>query len=274
MATRPQVMVDVNCDMGESYGAFCIGSDAEILPWISSANVACGFHGGDALVMNRTVQMAKARGVAVGAHPSFPDLQGFGRRRMDVPPAELQAILVYQIGALRAFTEIHGIALQHVKPHGALSNMASENPDVAKVVAEAVRLVNPNLILLAPFGSRLAQAGKEAGLKVALEVFADRRYEADGSLRSRQHGNALLTQPEEVVQHVLGMVLENRITAVDGLHIPVKAHSVCIHGDSPGAVEFARRVHQALEAHSVQIQPLAQVIAILRQDDGDAGRRG
>lgn len=253
-------VVDINCDLGESFGAFQVGNDGAILSHVTSANVACGFHGGDPLVIHNTIRLAKEQGVAVGAHPSYPDLQGFGRRVMELTPPELFAAVVYQIGAVQAMAQAQQLPLQHAKPHGALSNQASVNRNLAQTIVEAMQAVDPHLILLAPFGSELEQAGVAAGLSVAREVFADRAYEANGTLRNRRYADALLDSEEQVEEHVLNMILEGYIVAVDGTRIPVKADSICIHGDGPNGPQFARRVRQALLSHGVDVRPLGETM--------------
>ncbi|QQE78727.1 LamB/YcsF family protein [Alicyclobacillus sp. SO9] len=255
--------MDLNSDVGESYGAFTIGQDEDMVPLVSSINVACGFHGGDPAVIHNTIHLAKQHGVGVGAHPSFPDLQGFGRRPMQMKPDDLYASIIYQIGAVEAFTRIHSLSLQHVKPHGALNNLACVDRGVAEVVVKAVKDYDSNLILLAPFGSQLDLAGDDGGLTVASEVYADRNYEPDGTLRSRNYDDALLTGSSEVVQHVLHMIKNHEIVAVDGTSIPVEADSICLHGDGQTAVELAKAVRTALEREGIAIQPLA----VLKQRD-------
>ncbi len=249
--------VDLNCDMGESYGAYVIGNDAAVLPHVTSINVACGFHGGDPGVMQRTVHAAVAHGVAIGAHPGLPDLIGFGRREMSVTAQDVYDMTVYQIGALQAVATAGGTTLQHVKPHGALYNMAAINPPLADAIARAVRDVDRRLILLGLSGSALLSAGSALGLRTASEVFADRNYQADGTLVPRSQANALIHDADAAVAHVVGMVRAHEVTAVDGTVVPVVAHSICIHGDAPGAALFAERIRSALAAAHVSVMALA-----------------
>ncbi len=248
--------VNLNADLGESFGAWTMGRDDEMLALVDSANVACGFHAGDPAVMRRTVALAKRHGVSVGAHPSFPDLQGFGRRRMDVAEAELEALLVYQIGALAAIARAEGTAVTHVKPHGALNNMACVDPKLARCVARAVRAVDPALILLAPVLSQLAAAGQEAGLPVVEEVFADRAYADDGTLVPRSQPGAVLHGADACVAHVLRMVETGALHSINGVELPVRVQSICVHGDDPQAVATAKAVGDALRAAGWRRVPL------------------
>jgi 5-oxoprolinase (ATP-hydrolysing) subunit A len=240
-------LLNLNADLGESFGAWRMGRDEAMLDVVNSANVACGFHAGDPLVMRRTVIEAAKRGVSLGAHPSFPDLQGFGRRRMEIPPAELEAMLIYQIGALAALARAEGQRIAHVKPHGALNNMACADIELARCVARAVRACDEGLILLAPVRSKLVEAGQEAGLTVVEEIFADRAYLPDGNLVPRSQPGAVLHDPDDCVRHVMGIVESGAITAIDGQRLPVQAQSVCVHGDNDHAVQTARAVRGALE---------------------------
>jgi UPF0271 protein len=233
-----------------------MGRDDEMLALVDSANVACGFHAGDPAVMRRTVALAKRHGVSVGAHPSFPDLQGFGRRRMDIAGAELEALLVYQIGALAAIARAEGSAVTHVKPHGALNNMACVDPTLARCVARAVRAVDPALILLAPVLSQLAAAGQEAGLPVVEEVFADRAYADDGTLVPRSQPGAVLHGADACVAHVLRMVENGALHSINGVELPVRVQSICVHGDDPQAVATAQAVGDALRAAGWRRVPL------------------
>ena len=242
--------VDLNADLGESFGAWTMGNDAELLTVVTRANVACGFHAGDPLVMRRTVRMAAARGVVVGAHPGFPDLQGFGRRRMELAPDELQAALIYQIGALAAICRVEGVTLTHVKPHGALNNMACANEALARVVIQAVRDYDPALPVLVPARSALERVARTIGHPVLLEVFADRTYQDDGQLVPRSEPGAVLHDPEAAVVHVLRMLDAGGLVTCSGavLHTPID--SICVHGDGPQALETARRLRRALDARA------------------------
>ena len=238
--------INLNADLGESFGAWSMGDDTAMLQVVNSANVACGFHAGDPLVMQHTVATAKRFGVSVGAHPAFPDLQGFGRRRMDIPAGELAAMLIYQIGALGAFARAEGLAVTHVKPHGALNNMACVDRTLAATVARAVRRLDPGLILLAPALSQLAVAGREAGLAVIEEIFADRAYLDDGSLVPRAQSGAMIHGAEACLQHVLDILNAGALISINGKRLPVKAQSICVHGDNPEAVATARAIRHGL----------------------------
>jgi len=248
--------VDLNCDLGESFGNYTCGLDAEVIPHISSANVACGFHASDPLVMMKTVALAKQHGVSVGAHPGYPDLVGFGRRNMTVSPAELKAMVQYQIGALQAFCKAQGVVLQHVKPHGAMYNMAAKERKLADAICEAIGEVDSSLILLGLSGSRMLEAAKETGLPWASEVFADRAYEEDGSLTPRALPGSVITDEEEAIARVLQMVQNGTVTSRSGKTIPIQADSICLHGDGVKAVEFAKRIRAELTAAGVEIVPL------------------
>lgn len=248
--------VDLNCDLGESFGTYRCGSDSEVIPHISSANVACGFHASDPLWMSRTVQLAKQYSVAIGAHPGFPDLVGFGRREMSVSIPELKAMVQYQIGALQAFCKANQIPLRHVKPHGAMYNMAAKNKDMARAICEAVAEVDDSLILLGLSGSQMLEAAKEVGLPWASEVFADRSYEEDGSLTPRSRPDAVITDEEQAIDRVLQMVLHGTVTARGGKTIAIQADSICLHGDGTKAVEFARRIRQTLTDAGISILAL------------------
>lgn len=262
--------VDLNCDMGESFGAYRIGADDDVLPHVTSANVACGFHGGDPGVMRRTVAAASALGVAVGAHPGLPDLAGFGRRAMDVTPEEVYDLVVYQVGALAAFAAAARGALQHVKPHGALYNMAAADAALADAVARAVRDVDAGLALFGLAGSHLVAAAEGAGLRAVSEVFADRTYMPDGSLVSRRRADALVTDADTAVERAVRMVREGRVRAVGGDDVAIRAETICLHGDGAHAAEFARRLRAALEAGGVDVRAVGRGGA---GDTGDAGAR-
>lgn len=250
--------VDLNCDLGESFGNYKCGLDEEVIRYISSANVACGFHASDPAVMARTVALARENGVSVGAHPGYPDLQGFGRRDMDASPAEVKAMVQYQIGALEAFCTAQGISLAHVKPHGAMYNMAGRDEALAEAICEGIYEVDPGLVLLGLSGSRMLEAAKRTGLKCAKEVFADRAYEEDGTLVARNVPGAMITDEEEAVERVLRIVKDGVVTAITGRDIEVAADSVCIHGDGPKALAFAAKIREALEREAVRIVPLGK----------------
>lgn len=250
--------VDLNCDLGESFGNYKCGLDEEVIRYISSANVACGFHASDPAVMARTVALAGENGVSVGAHPGYPDLQGFGRRDMDASPAEVKAMVQYQIGALEAFCAAQGISLVHVKPHGAMYNMAGRDEALAEAICEGIYEVDPGLVLLGLSGSRMLEAAKRTGLKCAKEVFADRAYEEDGTLVARNVPGAMITDEKEAVERVLRIVKDGVVTAITGRDIEVTADSVCIHGDGPKALAFAAKIREALEREAVRIVPLGK----------------
>ncbi len=246
--------IDLNCDMGESYGAWTMGQDQALLDLVTSANIACGFHAGDPATMLRAVQLAVAKGVALGAHPSLPDLQGFGRRTMAVTPEETRGLTLYQMGALDAFAKAAQTRLHHVKPHGALYNMAAKDRSLADAIAGAVRDFDPSLILVGLSGSELIRAGERIGLRCASEVFADRGYEGDGSLSPRGQPGAMITDEDIAVARVLRMVLEGRVETRTGMEVALQADTVCIHGDQPKALAFARRLRSALEEAGVEVR--------------------
>ena len=250
--------IDLNCDMGESFGMYKMGLDEEVIKYISSANVACGFHAGDPQWMRETVHLAEVHGVAVGAHTSFPDLVGFGRRNIEVSPDEARNDVIYQIGALQAFTSGH--RLQHVKPHGAMYNRAVVDEDLARSICEAILEVDSDLILIALAGSRWVDIAQDMGLRVAREIFADRALNPDGTLVSRSEDGSVLHDVDEVADRSLRMVREGKATAIDGDTIEVDADSLCIHGDTPGAVEMAKVLRQQLDAESITVTPLSQLV--------------
>ena len=252
--------IDLNCDLGESFGNYKMGLDDEVIRHISSANVACGFHASDPLVMQKTVALAKENGVCIGAHPGFPDLVGFGRRNMSVSPAEAKAFVQYQIGALDAFCKAAGVKLCHVKPHGALYNMAGKDEILAQAVCEGIFEYDSNLILLGLSGSKMIEAGKKIGLRTASEVFADRAYEADGSLVARSKPGAVITDENLAVSRVVEMVKNGRVTSITGNEIEIKADSICLHGDGVKAVEFAKRIKEELLKNDVEIVPLRELV--------------
>jgi UPF0271 protein len=252
--------INLNADLGESFGAWTMGDDAALLGVVNSANIACGFHAGDPLVMRNTVRTALAAGVGLGAHPAYPDLQGFGRRPMTLAPAELEAMILYQVGALAGMAAAEGGRLSHVKPHGALNNQACEDAALADVVARAVRSFDRELILLAPALSELQAAGQRAGLAVAAEIFADRAYTDAATLVPRSRPGAVIHDPDAVVAHVLRMLQAGGIVAASGKLLPTAMHSICVHGDKPGAVDNARRLRAALQAEGWQMAGLDEVI--------------
>jgi len=245
--------VDLNCDMGESFGAWTLGQDAAVLPFVTSANIACGFHAGDPGVMRQTVRAALSNHVAIGVHPGLPDLVGFGRRDLAISPEEAFDMTVYQLGALGAVARAEGGHLHHLKPHGALYNMAATNAALAQAIAEAVYRVQPELILYGLAGSELTKAGERLGLKTAHEVFADRTYQTNGTLTPRRQPDALVTSADAAVAQVLRMVREGKVRSQQGPDVAIRADTVCLHGDGPHALEFAQRLHGALREADVRL---------------------
>ena len=251
------MQVDLNCDMGESFGVYTIGNDEGAMKSITSANIACGFHAGDPSVARRTVRLARDAGVAVGAHPGFPDLVGFGRREMQATVAEVEDLVLYQVSALSGIALAEGIHLQHVKAHGALYNMAVKNLTLAEAISRAVASLDPSLILFGPPGSALLSAGESAGVPVASETFADRTYEADGTLTPRSRPGAVLHDPEQILERVLHMLREQSITAVDGSVLELSTQTICIHGDTAGALEISSRLRTGLETSGIKVCSLS-----------------
>lgn len=253
--------IDINCDLGESFGNFKIGHDAEIMPFITSANIACGFHASDPVVMARTVKLATENKVAIGAHPGFPDLMGFGRRHMNLSNEEVKNIIIYQIGALEAFAKAAGTDLQHVKPHGALYNAAAKNEAYAKAIIEAINASNSRLILFALANSKMARAAAEAGLRVAHEVFADRAYNSDSNLVSRSVVGAVIEDAKAVSERAVKMVEEKEVTTADGQTIKfTEVHTICVHGDTLNAVGLAKAVKKALLAADIEVAPVGTFV--------------
>lgn len=250
--------IDLNSDLGESFGAYSIGDDEAMMPEITSANVACGLHGGDPLVMEHTVRLAREHGVGIGAHPGFPDLVGFGRREMRLSLAELRTTVVYQIGALWAFARAQGAALQHVKGHGALNNMAANDEPQSRAIVEAVRSVDPDLIFVVFHGTVMERVAREAGLRVAREAYADRGYTPAGVLISRSHPQALITDPDTVARRVLRVVTEGVVEAVDGTELRMTPDTICFHGDTPGAPRLVRAAREALRRAGVDVAPMGR----------------
>ena len=248
--------VDLNSDLGESFGRYTLGLDDQILPIVSSANVACGFHASDPVVMEKTVHMAKKMGVRVGAHPGYPDLMGFGRRNMVISPDEAYAYTLYQIGALYAFLKPLGMEMQHVKPHGAFYNTAAKDYALAKAICRAVKDFDPQLVLLGLSGSEHIRAAQDVGLRSVSEVFADRAYEENGELVNRKKPGAMITDEDEALQRVVRMVKEGKVTAITGKDIPIRAESICVHGDGLKPVLFAKRIRETLEQDGVRIAPM------------------
>ncbi len=246
--------IDLNCDLGESFGAYTIGNDEEIIPYITSANIACGYHAGDPTVMHRSVALCQQYGVQVGAHPGLNDLVGFGRHVMEISPDEAADCVAYQIGALRAFCDEMGVPLHHVKPHGALYNMAAKDRALADAICQVVQQVVPGAVLLALSGSQMVAAAEAIGLPVAREVFADRGYRPDGTLVPRGTPGALIEDEDEAVERVLRMAKEGCVAANDGSTLVLQADSVCVHGDGPKALAFVKRLHAALPAAGVELK--------------------
>lgn len=261
------ITVDLNCDMGEGFGAYTIGQDEALMPYITSVNIACGFHAGDPGMMRKTVLLALEHGVSIGAHPGLPDLPGFGRRSMDITPREACDMVVYQIGALSAIVSSEGGRMAHVKPHGALYNMAASSYSLAEAIAEGIYRVNPELILYGLAGSELIKAGAKAGLRVASEVFADRTYQGDGSLTPRQLPNSLITDRDAAVSQVIMMVKEGRVLTSQQKEYPITADTICIHGDGAHALDFAKHIRQALSAEGIRVRAVGA-------SDGQAANEG
>ncbi|MFE0704232.1 LamB/YcsF family protein [Streptomyces sp. NPDC058872] len=253
----PRATIDLNADLGEGFGRWRLTDDEELLSVVTSANVACGFHAGDAVTMRRVCELAAARGVRIGAQVSYRDLAGFGRRSMDVPPAELAAEVAYQIGALEVFARAAGSRVSYVKPHGALYNRVVRDAEQAAAVVEGVLLADRTLPVLGLPGSRLHGVAAEAGLTVVAEAFGDRAYRADGSLVPRGQEGAVVTDPEEVVQRAVDLAGTGAVTSHCGRTVAVRARSLCLHGDTPGAVDLARRVRDRLEASGLRVEAFA-----------------
>lgn len=257
MTTTPPLVIDLNCDMGESYGAWHMGNDNAILQFVSSANVACGFHGGDPATMRKTVAAAISNNVAIGAHPGLPDLVGFGRRVMQITPQEAYDMVVYQVGALAAVAATQGTRLHHVKAHGALYNMAAKDAALSQAICRAVRDVDATLVLYGLAGSHLIRAAQDLGLKAASEVFADRSYQDDGSLTPRSQPGAMIEDVDTAVAQVLRMVQERVVRSVNGRDVPVQADTLCIHGDQPGALVFAQTLRDALGQAEIDVRTMS-----------------
>ena len=245
------MQIDLNCDLGEAFGNYSFGGDKDIIPLITSANIACGFHAGDENVMNETIQLAKENNVGIGAHPGLPDLQGFGRRKMDIKPKEIYNLVVYQLGALNGFCKIHGTRINHVKPHGALYNMGAKNKEIAQAIAQAVYDFDKSLVLVGLSNTLLISEAEALGLRTASEVFADRRYEDDGQLVSRQESDATITNTDEALQQVLKMVTENKVVSKNGKEIDLQADTICVHGDGAHALDFVTQIRKKLTKEGI-----------------------
>ena len=252
--------VDLNCDLGESFGNYKVGGDDKIIPLISSANVACGFHAGDPVVMKKTIETAKKNNIGIGAHPGFLDLMGFGRREMKISLDEAKAYVLYQLGALGAFCKSEGVKLQHVKPHGALYNMAAKDYELSKSICEAIADFDSSLIILGLSGSETLKAAKDLGLKYASEVFADRAYEEDGSLVARSKEGAMIHDENEAIERVIKMIKEQKVTSITGKEIPIKVDSICVHGDGEKALLFVKKIRKKLESENILIQKLSEIV--------------
>jgi UPF0271 protein len=246
--------IDLNCDMGESFGAWRMGNDAALMDFVSSVNIACGFHAGDASTMRETVETAIEKGVKIGAHPSFPDLQGFGRREMKMSATEIFDVVLYQVSALKGICEAFGAKLHHVKPHGALYNQAAKDIETAQAIAEAVKKIDQNLIFYGLSESFLISEAENIGLRTASEVFADRTYAADGTLTPRTEPNALIIDSNQAIAQVLKMIFDQKVIATNGQKIALKAETICIHGDGVNALEFAKLINAELTKCGVKIK--------------------
>lgn len=248
--------IDLNSDLGESFGAYTIGMDEAVLEYVSSANIACGWHAGDPVVMEKTVKLAAERGVGIGAHPGFPDRIGFGRRSMGISPQEARDYVIYQVGALAAFAAAQGVRLQHIKAHGALYNMAAKDYALARAIREGVSAVDPALIVLGLGGSQWIKAGNDAGVRVCSEIFADRAYQDDGTLVPRGQPGAVLHDWEAVLQRTVRMVKERRVTTITGAEIDIVPDSLCVHGDNPQALEFVRAIRETFRNEGIEVRRL------------------
>jgi len=248
--------VDINSDVGESFGAYSIGHDTGLMKSITSANIAAGFHAGDPSVLRATIRTAKAHGVAVGAHPGFPDLVGFGRRELNVTAREAEDLVLYQVAAVAGVASAEGMRIQHVKPHGALFNMAVRNAELAAAIARAVAAFDPMLLLFGLPGSEILKAGRSEGLRVAAEVFADRAYEPDGSLASRRKPGSVIHDAEMVVERAVRMVKDHTVVAIDGSVVPLQADTICVHGDTPGSDDLAASIRAGLERAGITVKPV------------------
>jgi len=250
--------VDLNSDLGESFGAYKMGRDTDIIPLVSSANVACGFHAGDPTIMAKTAALCAMHKTAIGAHPGFPDLVGFGRRNMNVSPEDVKNLITYQVGALAAFCKSAGIPMQHVKPHGALYNMAAKDAALARAICEGILAWDDSLILLGLAGSQMITQAKELGLPAASEVFADRAYEDDGTLVARSKPGSMITDEDEAVARVIRMIKEHKVTSINGKEIEICPDSVCVHGDSEKALLFVEKIRRALKEEKIEIRPIGK----------------
>jgi len=253
--------IDLNCDMGESFGAYMLGMDDQVMKYITSANIACGFHAGDPLVMDKTVKMAVENGVGIGAHPGYPDLLGFGRRHLACSPEEIQHYLVFQVSAIKGFCRVHGTKLSHVKPHGALYLDAVENETIARAVAKGIMSLDPDLYFVALAGKKgetMRRMGEQLGLKVVYEAFPDRAYTSEGTLVSRKQPGAVISDPVEVAKRALDMA-NGFVRAVDGTQIELEVQTLCVHGDNPGAVKLVATIRKTLEANDIKVKSMGKI---------------
>ncbi|WP_027416251.1 LamB/YcsF family protein [Aneurinibacillus terranovensis] len=253
--------VDLNCDMGESFGLYSLGQDEEMMKYITSANIACGYHAGDPHVMRKTVELAKQYHVAIGAHPGFPDLIGFGRRYMNCTPYEIKDYITYQMGALREFASASGLRLQHCKPHGALFMMAMEDENLAQAILESIAEIDSNTVVYALNNSAVAYVGEKLGIPVALEVYSDRQHTKNGSIVLTRKGSQI-EDYSQMAQRVVRMIKDGRVTTADGEEATVQADTVCIHGDTPGAAQLAKAIVHALKENDIQIAPVREVLGV------------
>ena len=248
--------ININCDLGESSKLHSTENDPLLLAIVNSANIACGYHAGDKATMEKTIEISKKNNISIGAHPSFRDPENFGRKKLNLPPNEINRLIIDQINILSAVANKAEMKITHVKPHGALNNMACENYDLATVISESITQVNKELIFLVPTGSQMEKAGKKLGMKVAVEIFADRNYEDDGNLVSRSKPNALITDPEEAKRHVLSMVKNQALNCLSGKKIACEIDSVCIHGDNESSLETAKSIKENLVSNGLVLKPL------------------
>ncbi|MGQ9507563.1 MAG: LamB/YcsF family protein [Candidatus Bathycorpusculaceae bacterium] len=256
-----KLKIDINCDLGESYGTFKIGNDKKIMPHITSANIACGFHAGDPMIMAQTINLAKKYGVALGAHPGYPDLLGFGRREMRLTSEEVKNYTIYQVSALQGFAKAAGLTLQHVKPHGALYNTAVKDDETSRGIVDAVKALDQNLIIFAPPKSVMAKVAADAGLRVAYEFFADRAYNSDGSLVSRKEPNSIISEPSVVLERTIKVIREGKVLAVNGETITLgKMHTICVHGDTPTAIKLTETLKKELVKLGIEVKPVGNFI--------------
>ncbi len=253
-------IIDINCDMGESFGVYSIGNDEQVINYISSANIACGFHAGDPVIMSKTIAMAIKAGVSVGAHPGFYDLIGFGRCNIQVAPERIRQDIIYQLGALQGIARSQGTEVRHVKPHGSLYHIASNDGEIAQTIVEAVLAYDPELILMALAGSELERAARSSNLNLAREAFADRAYHASGDLVSRQKEGSVIEDIEAIGERVLRMVTEGRVKSVEGKDVEIDCDTICVHGDNKNALNITRHMTSILNENGIEVQPLPAVI--------------